>query len=129
MQTVLPMKLPLFPSPARINAAHSIFKLIATHACLFLFYSTTCTQPSLVSLLAFWRLSRENLHSSMSRQQNSVTLSSLAKPTFTSRYILSKNTWSRGVPIGYMQYTVTVFIVKRRVKQMYESLQTSNASR
>ena len=63
-------------------------QFLAPHPCLFLFCSTTYTQPSLVSLLACWRSSLENLHSSTSRQQNSVTWSSLAKPTFTSRYYL-----------------------------------------
>lgn len=101
--------------------------IIATRPCLFLFHSTTCTQPSLVSLLACWRLLLVNLHSSMSRQQNSVTWSSLAKPTFTSRYQR---------PLGHVVYiiaalnvTVTVCAFERPVKRKSESSQADNASR
>lgn len=68
------------------NPSSRVFKLITTRPCLCLFHSTTCTQPSLVSLWAFWRSLLENLLSSTSRQPNNVTWSSSAKPTFTSRY-------------------------------------------
>ena len=63
-----------------------------------------------------------NLHSSMSRQQNSVTWSSLARPTFTSRYQRT---------LGHVVYIIVTVSVSHCMyirKQMSKSTSQADAA-